>query len=159
MDVNAQINRDNVEAQMSAEALAAKQISKMDAAAQAELAKAMGSGRENELLQKQQAEQAALYQQMLQMQQNILFVRVYNENVLKILGRGKDVMKVIKRDGHMVDWCPAKVEEAIDKANLEVEEEDKASSIQIKNIIKYIFSIFTPLCNLSVETKHWNYYC
>ncbi len=70
MDVNAQINRDNVEAQMSAEALAAKQISKMDATAQAEFAKAMGSGRENELLQKQQAEQAALYQQMLQMQQN-----------------------------------------------------------------------------------------
>ena len=47
-------------------------------------------------------------------------------------------MKVIKRDGHMVDWCPAKVEEAIEKANLEVEEEDKASSIQIKNIIRYI---------------------
>ena len=47
-------------------------------------------------------------------------------------------MKVIKRDGHMVDWCPAKIEEAIGKANLEVEEEDRASSIQIKNIIKYI---------------------
>ncbi len=47
-------------------------------------------------------------------------------------------MKVIKRDGHMVDWCPAKIEEAIEKANLEVEEEDKASSVQIKNIIKYI---------------------
>ena len=47
-------------------------------------------------------------------------------------------MKVIKRDGHMVDWCPAKVEEAIEKANLEVEEEDRASTIQIKNIIKYI---------------------
>ncbi len=47
-------------------------------------------------------------------------------------------MKVIKRDGHMVDWCPAKVEEAIEKANLEVEEEEKASSIQIKNIIRYI---------------------
>ena len=47
-------------------------------------------------------------------------------------------MKVIKRDGHMVDWCPEKVEEAVLKANLEVEEEDRASSIQIKNIIKYI---------------------
>lgn len=47
-------------------------------------------------------------------------------------------MKVIKRDGHMVDYCPAKIEEAIEKANLEVEEEDRASSIQIKNIIKYI---------------------
>ena len=70
MDVQAQMNRDNMEAQMSAEAIAAKQISQMDAAAQAEFAKAMGSGKENELLQKQQAEQAALYQQMLQMQQN-----------------------------------------------------------------------------------------
>ena len=47
-------------------------------------------------------------------------------------------MKVIKRDGHMVDYCPAKIEEAIEKANQEVEEEDQASSIQIKNIIKYI---------------------
>ena len=47
-------------------------------------------------------------------------------------------MKVIKRDGHMVDWCPEKIEEAILKANNEVEEEDRASSIQIKNIIKYI---------------------
>ncbi len=47
-------------------------------------------------------------------------------------------MKVIKRDGHMVDYCPAKIEEAVEKANLEVEEEDRASSIQIKNIIKYI---------------------
>ena len=47
-------------------------------------------------------------------------------------------MKVIKRDGHMVDWCPEKVENAIMKANNEVEEEDQASPTQIKNIIKYI---------------------
>ena len=47
-------------------------------------------------------------------------------------------MKVIKRDGHMVDWCPEKVEIAINKANVEVEEDDQASSTQIKNIIKYI---------------------
>ena len=47
-------------------------------------------------------------------------------------------MKVIKRDGHMVDWCPEKVEIAIEKANNEVPEEDQASSTQIKNIIKYI---------------------
>ena len=47
-------------------------------------------------------------------------------------------MKVIKRDGHMVDYCPEKIEEAIEKANQEVEEEDQASPIQIKNIIKYI---------------------
>ena len=47
-------------------------------------------------------------------------------------------MKVIKRDGHMVEWCPEKVEQAINKANMEVEEEEQASSVQIKNIIKYI---------------------
>ena len=47
-------------------------------------------------------------------------------------------MKVIKRDGHMVEWCPEKVELAIEKANAEVEEEEQASSVQIKNIIKYI---------------------
>ena len=47
-------------------------------------------------------------------------------------------MKVIKRDGHMVDYCPEKIEQAIQKANMEVEEEDQVSAIQIKNIIKYI---------------------
>ena len=31
-------------------------------------------------------------------------------------------MKVIKRDGHMVDYCPEKIEQAIMKANKEVEE-------------------------------------
>ena len=50
-------------------------------------------------------------------------------------------MKVIKRDGHMVEWCPEKIEIAIEKANKEVTEEDQASSIQIKNIIKYIESL------------------
>ena len=47
-------------------------------------------------------------------------------------------MKIIKRDGHMVDYCPEKIENAIEKANKEVEESERASSIQIKNIIKYI---------------------
>ena len=47
-------------------------------------------------------------------------------------------MKVIKRDGHMVDYSPEKIEKAILKANNDVLEEEQASSIQIKNIIKYI---------------------
>ena len=47
-------------------------------------------------------------------------------------------MKVIKRDGKVVDYCPEKIENAIKKANNEVEEEDRASDIQIHNIIKYI---------------------
>ena len=45
-------------------------------------------------------------------------------------------MKVIKRDGHMVEWCPEKIEAAIERANTEVEDEEQASSVQIKNIIK-----------------------
>ncbi|MBQ9013878.1 MAG: anaerobic ribonucleoside-triphosphate reductase [Bacilli bacterium] len=47
-------------------------------------------------------------------------------------------MKIIKRDGHIVDYSPEKIENAIMKANEEVDEEEKASSVQIKNIIKYI---------------------
>ena len=47
-------------------------------------------------------------------------------------------MKVIKRDGLAVDYSPEKIEAAISKANLEVEEEDRVSETQIKNIIKYI---------------------
>lgn len=38
----------------------------------------------------------------------------------------------------MVDYCPEKIESAIMKANLEVEEDDQASATQIRNIIKYI---------------------
>ena len=47
-------------------------------------------------------------------------------------------MKVIKRDGHMVDYCPDKIELAVMKANKEVSEEEQASSTQIRNIEKYI---------------------
>ena len=50
-------------------------------------------------------------------------------------------MKVIKRDGHMVDYCPEKIEIAIKKANEEVQEEDRVSDTQIRNIIKYIESL------------------
>ena len=47
-------------------------------------------------------------------------------------------MKIIKRDGHIVDYCPEKIEIAIKKANAEVPEEDRVSEAQIKNIIKHI---------------------
>ena len=47
-------------------------------------------------------------------------------------------MKIIKRDGHIVDYCPEKIEIAIKKANNEVQEEDRVSDTQIKNIIKNI---------------------
>ena len=47
-------------------------------------------------------------------------------------------MKIIKRDGHIVDYCPEKIEIAIQKANADVLEEDRVSEAQIRNIIKYI---------------------
>ncbi len=50
-------------------------------------------------------------------------------------------MKIVKRDGHIVDYCPEKIENAVKKANNEVTEEDRVSDIQIKNIIKYIESL------------------
>lgn len=68
MDTNVEMNRDNVEANMSAEQLMAKRAAQLDAGAQAAFANALGSGRENELLQKQQAEQKALYEQMMAQQ-------------------------------------------------------------------------------------------
>ena len=34
-------------------------------------------------------------------------------------------MKVIKRDGHMVDYCPAKIEEAIEKGKKLLETANK----------------------------------
>ena len=65
-------------------------------------------------------------------------------------------MKVIKRDGHMVDFSPDKIEAAIMKANAEVEEEDQASSTQIKNIIKYINDNKEDMfVSYSVETNCW----
>ncbi len=64
-----EINRDNVEANMTAEQLMAKRAAELSGEGQVAFAQALGSSKENELLQKQQQEQKELYQQMLQMQQ------------------------------------------------------------------------------------------
>lgn len=50
-------------------------------------------------------------------------------------------MKVIKRDGHIVDYDKEKIVLAISKANEEVRDEDKATDREIKNIVKYIESL------------------
>jgi hypothetical protein len=50
MNIQAQINRDNVEATMSAEAIMAKQAAQLGSEGQVALAQALGSGKENELL-------------------------------------------------------------------------------------------------------------
>ena len=47
-------------------------------------------------------------------------------------------MKVIKRDGKIVDYDRSKIKVAIEKANSEVENKEQASAKQIDNIIKHI---------------------
>jgi hypothetical protein len=69
MDTQAAINRDNVEANMSAEQLMAKRAAELSGEGQVAFAQALGSSKENELLQKQQQEQKELYEKMMQMQQ------------------------------------------------------------------------------------------
>ncbi len=50
-------------------------------------------------------------------------------------------MKVIKRDGHIVDYDTEKIKVAIGKANNEVAEDERATDSEIKKIIKYIESL------------------
>ena len=47
-------------------------------------------------------------------------------------------MKIIKRDGRIVDYDRQKIAIAIEKANNEVRGREKASKEDIRNIIKYI---------------------
>ena len=60
-------------------------------------------------------------------------------------GQREEIMKIIKRDGHMVDYCPEKIEQAITKANRDVVEEERASAVQIKNIIGAVDRQIYPL--------------
>ena len=48
------------------------------------------------------------------------------------------MMKIVKRDGHIVDYDPEKIRIAIGKANNEVKGKEKVSKEQIEEIIKYI---------------------
>ena len=47
-------------------------------------------------------------------------------------------MKIVKRDGHIVDYDPEKIRIAIGKANNEVKGREKATKEEIEDIIKYI---------------------
>ena len=47
-------------------------------------------------------------------------------------------MKIVKRDGHIVDYDPEKIRVAIGKANEEVRGRERATKEEIKEIIKYI---------------------
>ncbi len=53
-------------------------------------------------------------------------------------------MKIIKRDGTIVDYDPEKIRVAIQKANEEVKGREKISKEQIKEIIKYIEDLQKP---------------
>ena len=50
-------------------------------------------------------------------------------------------MQVIKRNGSSVDYDPEKIKIAIEKANKETEECERASETEIKEILKYIISL------------------
>ena len=47
-------------------------------------------------------------------------------------------MKIVKRDGHIVDYDPNKIKIAINKANAEVRPKERAKEEEIEEIIKYI---------------------
>ena len=68
MNLNVEMNRDNLFANMTAEQIRAAQLSHLSNEAQAEMAKSYSSEKENELRAQQQAEQKALYEQMMQNQ-------------------------------------------------------------------------------------------
>lgn len=50
-------------------------------------------------------------------------------------------MEVVKRDGKIVDFDDSRIIKAINKANNEVDEEDRVSDEQIKAIVKYVKSL------------------
>jgi len=47
-------------------------------------------------------------------------------------------MKIVKRDGHIVDYVPSKIKTAIKKANVEVKPKERATEEEINAIIQYI---------------------
>ena len=65
---------------------------------------------------------------------------MYNKSgfKIKLLNRGKCKMKIIKRDGRAVDYDREKIRVAIEKANKEVKQKERASKEDIKGIIEYI---------------------
>ena len=50
-------------------------------------------------------------------------------------------MRIVKRDGHIVDYNPDKIKTAINKANSEVQTSNQISDEKIEEIIRYIESL------------------
>ena len=63
-------------------------------------------------------------------------------------------MKIIKRDGTIADYNPEKIKIAISKANLEVDEEERASEEEIEKIIKYIEKLKKARADAAVVDKY-----
>jgi len=64
------------------------------------------------------------------------------KKIIKIHANKGDIgVKIVKRDGHIVDYDPAKIRTAIGKANLEVIGKEKATEKEIESIIEYIESM------------------
>ncbi len=72
----------------------------------------------------------------------------FGKQLIKFRGvvkrKGKKQMKIIKRDGTIVDYDPEKIRVAIQKANNEVVRKDKISKEQIKEIVQYIEELDKP---------------
>lgn len=68
MNLNVEMNRDNLFANMTPEQIRAAQLSHLSSEAQAEMAKSYSSEKENKLREQQQADQKALYEQMMRNQ-------------------------------------------------------------------------------------------
>ena len=54
-------------------------------------------------------------------------------------------MKIVKRDGHIVDYDPEKIRTAIQKANVEVRGKEKITKEQIEAIVQNIKKIIKHL--------------
>ena len=74
---------------------------------------------------------------------------IYNKNIKN--EKGDMIMKIIKRDGTIVDYNPEKIKIAIQKANNEVSGRERASEKQIKEIINYIEVQIKLLQNLVIH--------
>lgn len=68
-DISLEKEKVNAYSNMSADQLAALNLSEMSAEAQVEFSRSLGTSKETDLLEKQKMEQSELYQQMLKMQQ------------------------------------------------------------------------------------------
>jgi ribonucleoside-triphosphate reductase len=70
-----------------------------------------------------------------------LFI-IFLFNIIEVNSSEKKIgvghMKIVKRDGHIVDYDKSKIEIAIGKANAEVKAKDRATAKEIDEIIKYI---------------------